>query len=88
MKKYLSLTSDQRLPPCGGSGLKLCAVPILPRFKKRLPPCGGSGLKCQGEKWVPGVAGLPPCGGSGLKCRRAVRHDSHGRVSLHAEGVD
>ena len=34
----------QRLPPCGGSGLKWEIV--LDAFRKNgLPPCGGSGLK-------------------------------------------
>ena len=36
-----------RLPPCGGSGLKLQAAAV-PQVPERLPPCGGSGLKCAG----------------------------------------
>ena len=36
---------QSRLPPCGGSGLKLDVPTDNVRVSSRLPPCGGSGLK-------------------------------------------
>ena len=61
-------TSMQRLPPCGGSGLKLAMISVYTGFPGCLPPCGGSGLKYE----IVAISvlfrpGLPPCGGSGLK---------------------
>ena len=43
--RLVTKISVMRLPPCGGSGLKL-QESFQPIMDARLPPCGGSGLKC------------------------------------------
>ena len=47
MKRALKGIITRRLPPCGGSGLKLSIRAPLLDSPSCLPPCGGSGLKCK-----------------------------------------
>ena len=63
-----------RLPPCGGSGLKLFLAGQYKCFPQRLPPCGGSGLKYAASHVRFYISGLPPCGGSGLKYEIRQKH--------------
>ena len=87
---YSSSTSkviSERLPPCGGSGLKLLASAVMASLSG-LPPYGGSGLKCCAghnvilTHWSPSVWRE----WIEMSCRRQT--STLAEVSLRVEGVD
>ncbi len=78
------------LPPCGGSGLKLCACAPILDTQVLSPSMRREWIEMPWTYWNGNYAVcLPPCGGSGLKYV-LNRQDTilAVRVSLHAEGVD
>ena len=81
---------NDRLPPCGGSGLKYVSWNAKSCAIGRLPPCGGSGLKYPKRGQTAAVLRLPPCGGSGLKYLQIqpVIHTPRQSPSMRREWIE
>ena len=88
MNRQKLLCALSRLPPCGGSGLKLLLV-ILLLCVMGLPPCGGSGLKWKYMKrYTTAFNKSPSMRREWIEIYIVTHRILPVLVSLHAEGVD